>query len=325
MTDLSTTIDDEHDFDDVVHTFWRDGWRVLRKKLLFWTAVFFIGSFALMALFPGLFLAFAPGPGDPDGAFCVLREARMGLSSEHWFGTDSQGCDYYTQVIYGARISMRVAVGATVVTLVVGIVMGSIAGFYGGFIDTLISRVVDGFLSLPYLVGAVLILSFLSGDVALPLPGGNSLPVPFLGGDGRSEWDVMFAIGLLGWPGTTRLYRSTVLQVKNLEYVQAARALGASDIRMMSKHIFPNALTPVLVVSSVNMGVVIAVEATLTFFGIGLPLDSISWGVMVAEATGRFQENPHLFWFPVGFLTAASLGFVLMGEQLREAFDPRLR
>lgn len=323
MTDVNTPVADEHDFDEVIHTFWRDGWRVLKKKLLFWTAVFFIGSMALMALFPGAFLWFAPGPGDPDGAFCVLREARQGVSSEQWFGTDSQGCDYYTQVIYGARVSMRVAVGATAVTLVVGIIMGSIAGFYGGFLDTLISRMVDGFLSLPYLVGAVLILTFLSGNLAIPLPGGAEIPIST--GDGRTEWDVMIAIGLLGWPGTTRLYRSTVLQVKNLEYVQAARALGASDIRMMTKHIFPNALTPVLVVSSVNMGVVIAVEATLTFFGIGLPLDSISWGVMVAESTGRFQENPHLFWFPVAFLTAASLGFVLMGEQLREAFDPRLR
>lgn len=323
MTDLSTPLADEHDFDEVVHTFWRDGWRVLRKKFLFWTAVLFIGTFLVMAVAPGIFTAFAPGPGDPDGAFCVLREARLGPSADHWFGTDSQGCDYYTQVIHGARVSMRVAIGATIVTLIVGIFMGSIAGFYGGFIDTIISRVVDGFLSLPYLVGAVLILTFLSGNLSIPLPGGNEIPIST--GAGRTEWDVMIAIGLLGWPGTTRLYRSTVLQVKNLEYVQAARALGANDLRLMFKHIFPNALTPVLVVSSVNMGVVIAVEATLTFFGIGLPLDSISWGVMVDEGTGRFQENPHLFYFPVGFLTAASLGFVLMGEQLREAFDPRLR
>lgn len=305
MSDAAVT--EVADTSEVLHTFWRDGWRALKRSWLFWVAFVIMFTFTLMAIAPGLFTFFSPAESSTSGEFCFLRDSRLSPSSEHWFGTDTQGCDYFTQVINGARVSMRVAIGATFISVVIGIVFGSLAGYYGGWTDTIISRIADGFLSMPYLVGAVLVLSVLASS------------------GGRSEWDVMFAIGALGWPSVIRLYRSTVLQVRGLEYVQAARSLGASDIRIMARHILPNALTPVLVVSTVNMGVVIAVEATLSFFGVGLPLDSISWGVMMDEAIQRLEQSPHLFIFPGVLLTLASLGFVLMGEQLREAFDPRLR
>lgn len=292
---------------EVRHTYWGDAWRVLRGRWLFWVSLFIIVTFVAMAIVPGLFVWPSPGPDDPSGLYCFLGEARLPPSSEHWYGTDVQGCDYYAQVTYGARVSLLVALFATLITITVGIILGSIAGYYGGFPDSLISRTADGFFALPYLVGAIIVLSALTTQ------------------GGREIWQVTVAIGFLGWPAVVRLYRSTVLQVKSLEYVQAARALGASDSRIIFRHILPNAIAPTLVYSTIGMGAVISVEATLSFLGIGLPIDSISWGIMVNEAGTRIQQSPHLLMFPGLYLVLASLGFVLMGEQLREAFDPRFR
>jgi len=293
--------------DDTKRTHLRDAWRLLRRRPIFWVAAFLIAVFVSMTIVPQLFTAIAPGEGNPSGEFCFLADSRQGPSADHWFGTDVQGCDYYTQVTYGARISLRVALGATAITLTIGILLGSLAGYYSGFIDTLISRLIDGFLALPYLVAAIIVLSVLASNA------------------GRNEWHVMAAIGALGWPAVVRLYRASVLQVKSLEYVQAAKALGASDARILARHVLPNALAPVLVEATTGMGVVISVEATLTFFGVGLPLDSASWGIMIAEATGRFENSPHLLLFPGAYLFFGTLGFIIMGELLREALDPRLR
>lgn len=311
MTDLDPTTSggliDRTEVVEAGRTFWGDAWRILRRRWLFWLSLSIIVFFIGMAVFPGLYVWPSPGPDDPSGLNCFLREAEMPPSSGHWFGTDVQGCDYYAQVTHGARVSLVVALFATLITLSVGIVLGSLAGYYGGFIDTVVSRVADGFFALPYLVGAILVLSVLTSQ------------------EGRQTWHVAVAIGFLGWPAIVRLYRSTVLQVKNLEYVQAARALGASDGRIIFRHILPNAIAPTLVYATIGMGAVISVEATLSFLGIGLPIDSISWGIMVNEAGTRIQNHPHLLLFPGGYLVVASLGFVLMGEQLREAFDPRFR
>lgn len=288
-------------------TYWGDAWAILRGRVLFWVSLFLIVTFVAMAIVPQLFVWPSPGPDDPSGLFCFLGDARQSPSGGHWYGTDVQGCDYYAQVTHGARVSLIVALFATLITLSVGVVLGGLAGFYGGAVDSVISRIADGFFALPYLVGAIIVLSALTTQ------------------DGRGIWHVTVAIGALGWPAVVRLYRSTVLQVKGLEYVQAARALGASDFRIIFRHILPNAIAPTLVYATVSMGAVIAVEATLSFLGIGLPIDSISWGIMVSEAGTRIEQSPHLLLFPGIYLVFASLGFVLMGEQLREAFDPRHR
>lgn len=288
-------------------TFWGDAWRILRKSPLFWIALVLIIVFVTMAIAPQIYTSFAPGPPSPSGRYCNLADARQPPSAEHWYGTDTQGCDYYTQVTYGAQVSMRVAVGATIVTLAVGLTLGGITGYYGGLTDTVISRLADGFFALPYLVGAIIVLSV----IATPT--------------GRTEWHVLIAIAFLSWPGLLRLYRSTVLQVRGLEYVQAARAIGSSDRRIIWRHILPNAVAPVIVYSTVSMGAIIGVEATLSFLGIGLPINSVSWGNMIAAAQGRVQNSPFLIIFPGLYLALASLGFVMMGEQLREALDPRLR
>lgn len=288
-------------------TYWGDAWIILRRRPLFWVSLTIIVTFIAMAFVPRLFVWPSPGPDDPSGLFCFLGQARTTPSGEHWFGTDVQGCDYYAQVTHGARVSLIVALFATLITVIVGIFLGGLAGYYGGRIDSVVSRLADGFFALPYLVGAIVVLSALTTQ------------------EGREIWHVTVAIGFLGWPAVVRLYRSTVLQIKNLEYVQAARALGASDARILFRHILPNAIAPTLVYTTIGMGAVISVEATLSFLGIGLPIDSISWGIMISEAGTRIEQSPHLLFFPGTYLIVASLGFVLMGEQLREAFDPRFR
>jgi oligopeptide transport system permease protein len=290
-------------------TFWRDAWRTLRRRPFFWISLVLIVVFTLMALVPQLFVWPSPAPDDPSGVNCILREGRQAPSAEHWFGTDTQGCDYFAQVVYGARTSLRIAFGATLVTVLVGVGLGMVAGYYGRWPDTIISRLADGFFALPYLVGAIVVLSVVASNRQ------------------RTWVHVLLAIAFLGWPSTLRLFRSTVLQVKGLEYVQAARAMGAGDLRIMGRHILPNALAPVLVYTTVSMGAVIAVEATLSFLGVGLPLGSISWGIMIENGQKEAVAgvNLHLLLFPSIFLVLSSLAFVLMGEELREAFDPRSR
>ncbi|MFV0259460.1 MAG: ABC transporter permease [Acidimicrobiales bacterium] len=288
-------------------TYWGDAWGALRRSWLFWLSFGLIAIFVVMAAVPKVFTILEPGPDSPSGLYCDLSNARQPPSGEHWFGTDVQGCDYFVQVVSGARVSMIVALFATVITVGVGVFLGGLAGYYGGWPDSIISRLADGFFALPYLVGAIIVLSALTTQ------------------QGRQVWHVTLAIGFLGWPSVVRLYRSTVLQVKSLEYVHAARALGAGDPRILYRHILPNAVAPTLVYSTISMGSVISVEATLSFLGIGLPIDSISWGIMISDASTLIVQSPHLLIFPGLFLVLASLGFVLMGEQLREAFDPRFR
>jgi len=288
---------------------WGDAWRMLRRRPLFWISGFLILLFTLMAIAPAIFLAPSPAPSSTSATYCDLSTAREGPSADHWFGIDEQGCDYYTRVILGARTSMRVALGATAVTITLGLILGGLAGYYSGFVDTVLSRLADGFFALPYLVGAIIILSAVAGT------------------NQRTTWHVVLAIAFLGWPAVLRLFRGSVLQVKNLEYVDAARALGASDGRIMMRHILPNAIAPVIVYMTVGMGAVISVEATLSFLGIGLPLGTISWGIMINTAQRFTLANTaeHLLIFPSIFLVLISLAFVVMGEELREAFDPRLR
>lgn len=288
---------------------WNDAWRILKRRPLFWISAVLITIFTLMAIAPQLFVWPSPATHSTSGQFCNLADSKQAPSADHWFGTDQQGCDYYIRVIYGARVSMRVALGATAMTVALGLLLGGAAAYYGGRLDTVLSRLADGFFALPYLVGAIIILSALAG------------------GEQRTEWHVLTAIAFLGWPALLRLFRSSVLQIKNLEYVDAARALGASDNRIMVRHILPNAIAPVIVYSTVSMGAIISVEATLSFLGIGLPLGTISWGIMINDAQGFAIANQaeHMLIFPAIALVLISLAFVLMGEELREAFDPRLR
>jgi oligopeptide transport system permease protein len=281
-----------------------DAWRQLKRNPIFWVSVTLIVLFIVMAAVPQLFTNV-----DPNAA--VLKQARERPNADAWFGRDIQGYDIYSRTIYGARASILVGVLTTIVTVIIGVTMGVLAGYYGGWLDSLVSRVTDMFFAIPLLLGGILFMSTFPNDE-------NS---PYLVVVGK----VVLVMAVFGWPSIARLMRSSVLQVKPNDYVQAARALGASPFRIIRAHVMPNALAPVIVVSTINLGVFITVEATLSFLGIGLTPPAVSWGVAISDALVALRTTPHILLFPSLFLSLAVLAFIMLGDAVRDAFDPKSR
>ena len=276
---------------------WSDAWRELRRKPLFIVPLALVVLFVVMAIFPGLFT-------NADPRRCSLSNSLQRPSAEHWFGFDIQGCDYYSRVIHGARVSLTVGVLTALGSTAVAIVLGSVSGYYGRWVDTIVARMTDIWFALPTVLGAIVILSVL-GEKDLP--------------------QLTLVLILFGWPTMTRLMRSSVLSIREMEYVTAARALGASDKRLIFRHILPNAIAPVIVYATIKVGLVVAAEATLSFLGLGIQLPAISWGLMINGAQDHVTQAPHLLLFPGLFLSLTVLSFILIGDALRDALDPRLR
>ena len=283
-----------------------NAWRDVRRRPMFWISLALIVLFVLMAIFPQLFT-------NMDPTYADLSKSRQSPSAEAWFGYDTQGYDVYARTVYGARASLSVGILATVFSLVFGSVVGIIAGYRGGWLDSVIGRIAEIFLAIPLLLGGILFL------YTFP----NEINTPFSIAVGK----VALVIAILAWPTITRIMRSSVLQVKPNDYVQAARALGASPVRVIGSHIVPNAVASVIVVSTINLGVFIATEASLSFLGVGLQPPVISWGNMISDASGigLIRLAPHMLLFPSLFLSLTVLSFIMLGDVIRDALDPRLR
>jgi oligopeptide transport system permease protein len=284
-----------------------DAWADLRHRPMFWISAALIVFFVTMAAFPQLFTSTDPYLAD-------LSKAREAPSPDAWFGRDNQGYDVYARTVYGARASILVGIFATLFVAVLGSFVGIIAGYRAGWLDSLLSRIGEVFLGIPLLLGGILFLYLFPSD---------PLTTPFLLQVGK----VAFVLGILGWPLIMRLMRGSVLQVKPNDYVQAARALGASPTRIIGSHILPNSVASVIVVSTINLGVFISVEATLSFLGVGLQPPAISWGIQISEASGlgMIRAAPFMLFFPSLFLSLTVLGFIMMGDVVRDALDPRMR
>jgi oligopeptide transport system permease protein len=284
-----------------------DAWEELRHRPMFWISAALIVFFVLMAAFPQLFTSTDPYHAD-------LAKAREAPSADAWFGRDNQGYDVYARTVYGARASILVGIFATVFVALLGSFVGIIAGYRSGWIDSVLSRIGEIFLGIPLLLGGILFLYVFPSD---------PLTTPFL----VQVAKVALVLGVLGWPTIMRLMRGSVLQVKPNDYVQAARALGASPTRIIGSHILPNSLASVIVVSTINLGAFISVEATLSFLGIGLQPPAISWGIQISEASGigMIRAAPHMLFFPSLALSLTVLAFIMMGDVVRDALDPRLR
>ncbi|HBO54233.1 MAG TPA: peptide ABC transporter permease, partial [Janibacter terrae] len=277
---------------------------------LFWISSVLIVVLMLMAAFPSIFTPY-------DLKFNDLSIARQGPSADHWFGTDIQGADIYTRTVYGARASILVGVLATLGVLLLGSFLGLVAGYVGGTVDTLISRIGDIFFAIPLLLSGIIFLSSLQDTEKL-------LGIPIQGYLGVII-QVVLVFVIFGWPSLMRLMRSSVIQVKPNDYVQAARALGASPMRIIRRHVLPNAMAPAIVVSTINLGAYIAAEATLSFLGIGLRPPTVSWGVMISDSLQTVRASPHILFFPALFLSLAVLAFIMLGDAVRDAFDPKSR
>ena len=281
-------------------TLWSDAWLQCKRRPLFWTCLAIIAVLVTAAIFPGLFTG-------KDPRACSLRDSLRTPSGDHWFGTDLQGCDYYARTVYGARVSITVGLLVTSLAATIAIVGGSLAGYYGGIVDSIIARLADVWFAIPTVLGGIVLLTVI-----------------------EDRWDrtitsVSIVLAIFAWPTMLRLVRSAVLAVKESDYVDAARALGASDFRIITRHILPNAITPVIVYATITVGVIIAAEATFSFLGVGLRLPSISWGLMIAGADDRIRTAPHLLLFPGGILSITVFAFILLGDVLRDALDPKLR
>jgi oligopeptide transport system permease protein len=287
---------------------WNDAWDDLKHNKLFWFAAVLVFVFVLMALVPSLFTIFSP---NKDPRFCLGSLSRQPPSADAWFGYDTQGCDVYARTIYGARPSIMVGVLTTIFAVGVGGAFGILGGFYGGWIDSVTSRFTEIFFAIPLLLGGVLILT------AIP------------SGPETSEIEnilkVVLAIGILAWTTIARIMRSSVIQVKNADFVQAARALGASGPRIVRSHLLPNSLAPVIVVAMISLGGYIAAEATLSYLGIGLQPPAVSWGIAISDAATFVRVAPHMLFFPAIFLSATVFAFIVLGDAVRDALDPKLR
>ena len=278
--------------------------RELRHNWLFWVALGLIVLFVIMAAVPQLFT-------HTDPAKAILKLSNTPPSKAQWFGRDTQGYDVYARTIYGARASILVGVFSTLATSLLGVIIGTFAAWYGGVSDAIVMRITDIFFAIPFLLGAILIMTTFPNTV-------NSNYFVVVG-------KVVLALSILGWPGIARLMRGSVLQVKPNDYITAARALGASPWRIIRSHVIPNAMAPVIVVSMINLGAYISAEATLSFLGIGLVSPAISWGVAISDSLNWIRVAPWSLLFPSAFLSLAVLAFIMLGDAVRDAFDPKTR
>jgi peptide/nickel transport system permease protein len=251
-----------------------------------------------------IFALFAPWIAPQDPAYIDLPNRLEAPSAHHWCGTDELGRDILSRLIYGARISMFVGGSVVLVSLGVGLIIGSLAGYYGGRIDRFVNLILmNAFLSFP---GILIAIAF----VAFRGPGITNL---------------VLALSIGGWVGYARLVRGQVLATREREFVEAARALGASDTRIIVRHILPNIIQPVIVQAAIGMAGAILAEATMSFLGLGVPPPAASWGSMLNDARSHLFDSPHLVIFPAVTVMLAVLSFNFIGDALRDLLDPRSR
>ncbi|MEV4757389.1 ABC transporter permease [Micromonospora sp. NPDC049559] len=278
-----------------------DAWRDLRRNPIFWISLALVVVVAAMAAVPALFTG-----SDPND--CVLSRQHAGPSGAAIFGYDFQGCDVYARAVYGARASLLVGALSALLTGVIAVVVGMLAGYFGGWVDSALSRVIDIVLGIPLLLAAIVLLKRVSSD-----------------SPGLRLAAVILVLAVLGWTTAARVVRSSVITAKGQDYVAAARMLGAGHGRIMWRHILPNALAPVLVVLTIALGSFIAAEATLSFLGIGLKAPTISWGIDIDAGRTHMRESATPLVVPSAFLALTVLAFIMLGDAIRDAFDPKLR
>jgi peptide/nickel transport system permease protein len=271
--------------------------RVARHNPLAAIGVVLVVLFVLCAIF-------APWLAPQDPAHIDLPNRLDPPSVSQWCGTDELGRDICSRLIYGARISMLVGSCVVLASLSLGLIIGSIAGYYGGRIDRFINVVLmNAFLSFP----------------------GILLAIAFVAFRGPGIFNLVIALSLGGWVGYARLVRAQVLAAREKEFVEAARALGASDLRVIVSHILPNIIQPVIVQAAIGMAAAILAEATMSFLGLGVPPPAASWGSMLNDARAHLFDSPHLVLFPAAAVMLAVLSFNFIGDALRDLLDPRSR
>lgn len=278
---------------------WLDAWRDMRRRPMFYISGVLILLVIFVALFPGLFTA------EPPNDKCYLSNTNGAPVWGHPLGYTRQGCDIFSRIVYGTSTSLSVGILVTILTMGVGVVLGAIAGFYGKWIDAVLSRIGDIFFAIPYILAAVVIMSVFSHD--------------------RNVVVISLAIGVFAWPSTARVLRAEILRVKNSDFVMASTAIGVSRTRILWRHVLPNSIAPVIVITTMSLAAAIVAEATLSFLGVGLPSTFMSWGNDISQAQTDIRTNPMTLIWPSLALSITVLSFIMMGEVIREALDPKAR
>ncbi|WP_165217200.1 ABC transporter permease [Schaalia sp. ZJ1691] len=284
--------------DSAPASMWGEAWKNLRRRPLFWIAAVIILSAIIISLFPGLFTS-------QDPRFCELSNSLGHPTDGHPFGFDRQGCDVYSRVIYGARASVTVGVVTTLCVVLIGATIGALAGYFGGWFDALLSRITDIFFAIPLLLAAIVFMQMFK--------------------ENRNVWMVVIVLSAFGWTQIARITRGAVMTAKNEEFVTAARATGASRFRILMSHIIPNSMAPIIVYATVALGTFIVAEASLSFMGIGLPPSVVSWGNDISAARASLRTNPMVLFYPALALAMTVLSFIMMGDAVRDALDPKAR
>ena len=278
---------------------WGEAWKRLRRRPLFWFAATIIFFAIMISLFPSLFTS-------QDPRYCELSRSLGGPELwSHPFGFDKQGCDIYSRVIYGARASVSVGVLTTIAVVIIGGTIGAITGYVGGWIDALLSRITDVFFAIPLLLAAIVFMQMFK--------------------ESRSIAMVVIVLSTFAWTSIARITRGSVMSAKNEEFVTAARATGASRGRILMSHIIPNSMAPIIVYATVALGTFIVSEASLSFMGIGLPSSVVSWGADISTAKDQLSDAPMVLFYPASALALTVLSFIMMGDAVREALDPKAR
>ncbi|MEU9128985.1 ABC transporter permease [Kitasatospora sp. NPDC048540] len=303
LVEQDTLIEPDPAKREEARSLWGDAWRDLRRQPIFILSALLIVLLVIIAIFPGLFTN--ANPRQANLAKDFLRPPDWtDFFGAGWWGYDGQGRSVYARVLYGARASITVGICVTLAVTVLGGLAGMAAGFFGGWVDSVLSRVIDIFFGIPLLLGCLVLLNAFTT---------------------RTVWTVVLALAVLGWTQIARVMRGAVITVKQADYVVAGKALGAGTNRLMFRHILPNALAPVIVVATIALGGYITAEATLSFLGIGLQDPTISWGVDISSAQKVIRQAPYVLFFPAAALSVTVLAFIMMGDAVRDALDPKLR
>ena len=286
---------------DKSRSLWGDVWYELARNPVFWVSLVLVVVILSMAFVPQLWASTSP---NTRGA-CPLENARVKPSGEHPFGYTNAGCSMWASVVWGTSKSVIVAILVTIGTTFLGVLFGTLAGYFGGFTDTIISRITDVFLGLPFILGALVFLAIFPD---------------------RNIFTITAVLVVFGWTSLTRVMRGSVIATKQKDYIDAARAAGATDFFIIRKHILANSIAPVIVLSTIGLGAFISAEATLTFLGVGYQRPTVSWGLLVDEGQNlALAGYPHLLIIPASFIVITVLAFILLGDALRDALDPRTR
>ncbi|SNC59224.1 oligopeptide transport system permease protein [Kytococcus aerolatus] len=286
----------------------QDAMSDLLRNPMFLVSLALILVLLVMAVFPQLFTSVDPQAQDISKS---LKPAEPG----HPLGFDRQGHDIWARLVYGARASISVGVLTTLGVVLLGGTIGAVAGYFGGWVDAVLSRILDTFLALPLILAGIVVMSLV-----------EQIDLPGMGWLGRNIPTVALMLVLFGWTSVARIMRGSVLQAKQADYVTAARSMGASTWRILTSHIIPNAIAPVIVIATISLGMFIVAEATLSYLGIGLDPESVvSWGGDISTAQGEIRTTPQILFWPSLALSLCVLSFMLLGDAVRDALDPKLR